>query len=188
MPGPQVHVKVRLQVQRACGCGSDAQSWPEGPPHLGAASPRPGSAAPASSAGRSDGFPAAKARPSPAAVAPPTFRLARGRLQLAAFSAEHIARCMDAGFCSLEPPTPSMRPPLPPGLRRCGGSPRSSAPRAPGPEPRWLYLRVGEIVEEEGGELFVQQRAAVVPRHLPAAAAACRGVTAEPAGGRELAS
>lgn len=54
--------------------------------------------------------------------------------------------------------------------------------------PSWWYLRVGEIVEEEGGELFVQQRAAVVPRHLPDAAAACRGVSAEPAGGRERAS
>lgn len=54
--------------------------------------------------------------------------------------------------------------------------------------PSWRYLRVGEIVEEEGGELFVQQRAAVVPRHLPDAAAACRGVSAEPAGGRERAS
>lgn len=52
---------------------------------------------------------------------------------------------------------------------------------------RWPYLRVREIVEEEGRELFIQQRAAVVPRHLPAAAAACGGVSAEPARGRERA-
>lgn len=67
----------------------------------------------------------------------------------------------------------------------------TSAAQHPWPQargPSWSYLRVGEIVEEEGGELFVQQRAAVVPRHLPAAAAACGGVSAEPAGGREPAS
>lgn len=67
----------------------------------------------------------------------------------------------------------------------------TSAAQHPWPQarsPSWPYLRVGEIVEEEGGKLFVQQRAAVVPRHLPAAAAACGGVSAEPARGREPAS
>lgn len=80
-----------------------------------------------------------------------------------------------------------MRPPLSPSLRGCGGNSRSSAPWPRARGPGGPYLRVGEIVEEEGGELFVQQRAAVVPRHLPAAAAACGGVSAEPAGGRERA-
>lgn len=94
-----------------------------------------------------------------------------------------------AGQGALQPgtPLPGMRPPLPPSLRDRGGNPRSSAPRPRARGRSRPYLRVGEIVEEEGGELFVQQRAAVVPRHLPAAAAACGGVSAEPAGGRERA-
>lgn len=76
-----------------------------------------------------------------------------------------------------------MRPPLPPASAAAAAAPAAQPrwPRARGP--RRPYLRVGEIVEEEGGELFVQERAAVVPRHLPAAAAACGGVSAEPAAG-----
>lgn len=81
-----------------------------------------------------------------------------------------------------------MRPPLRSFPLQLRLQPRGSAPTSPACVPCWQYLRVREIVEEEGRELFIQQRAAVVPRHLPAAAAACGGVSAEPARGRERAS
>lgn len=93
-----------------------------------------------------------------------------------------------AGLCSLEPQSPQRAHRCVPSLRGCHCSPRGSAPGPWAYGPRRPYLRVGEIVEEEGRQLFVQQRAAVVPRHLPAAAAACGGINAEPARGRERAS
>ena len=135
VPGPQVHVKVQRQVPGAGGRASRTQSQRKGPPHLGAAQPPQGSVEPPSSAGVGAGLQATKARPSPAAVAPPTLRHARGDLQLPVPVTKRIAGCTEAGLCSLEPPIPPTRPPLPPGLRGCGGSPRSSAALAPGPWP-----------------------------------------------------
>lgn len=94
------------------------------------------------------------------------------------------------GLCSLNPPPIApVRPPLRSfSSAAAAAAPRGSAPSSLACVPSWQYLRVREIVEEEGRELFIQQRAAVVPRHLPAAAAACGGVSGEPARGRERAS
>lgn len=92
---------------------------------------------------------------------------------------------MEGGLCSGHPRSPQCAHRCLPASAAAAAAPAAQHPWPLAHGPCWPYLRVGEIVEEEGGELFVQQRAAVVPRHLPAAAAACGGVSAEPAGGRE---
>lgn len=102
-------------------------------------------------------------------------------------STERIAGCTEGGSAAWNPLSPRCAHRCLPASAAAAATPAAQHPWPRARGPSGPYLRVGEIVEEEGGELFVQQRAAVVPRHLPAAAAACGGVSAEPAGGRERA-
>lgn len=121
-------------------------------------------------------------------VVSPNATASAGDLQLATPVTERSTRHVEGGALQPEPPDRPGAPTaalLPPQLRL---QPYGFAPWSLACAPSWQYLRVREIVEEEGRELFIQQRAAVVPRHLPAAAAACGGVSAEPARGRERAS
>lgn len=118
----------------------------------------------------------------------PNATVCAGDLQLATPVTERSTRHVEGGALQPEPPITPVRPPLRSFPLQLWLQPRGSALSSLACVPSWQYLRVREIVEEEGRELFIQQRAAVVPRHLPAAAAACGGVSAEPARGRERAS